>query len=251
MRWDVHCVERTGSTNSDLLALARGGAPIGCVVRAEHQTAGRGRLGRTWEAPPGSSLLASILLAAEPVPFLTMARVALAASDACSSLAGVEAALKWPNDLLVDQRKLAGLLAEADAGSPWVVVGIGCNVSWPPPDQADGGEPAGSGGKAEPAGAVTTVTSLARHAVDVPSPSDLLAGLLDRLEEWVSSSPAAVLAAYRGRCSTLGQEVRVIGPRRGIEGRATGITPLGELEVADGLARAVVGVGDVVHVRAR
>ncbi len=239
MHFDVHCVEGTGSTNSDLIDAARAGAPIGSVLRAAHQTAGRGRLGRTWEAPPGSSLLASVLLPAESVPFVAVARVALAAIDACADLAGVEAALKWPNDLLVGDQKLAGLLAETDAGGAWVVVGIGCNVAWPGPDQAD------------PVGLGDGVTSLARHVAVAPSPGDLLVGLLDCLDGWMTRAPEAVLAAYRGRCSTLGRLVRVSGTSRTFEGRATGITPSGELEVADGSASQVVRVGDVVHVRAR
>jgi BirA family biotin operon repressor/biotin-[acetyl-CoA-carboxylase] ligase len=255
VRWDVHCVERTASTNSDVLALARAGAPVGTVIRADHQTAGRGRLGRTWEAPPGSSLLASLLLPAEPVPFLAMARVALAVSDACLALAGVEAALKWPNDLLVDDRKLAGLLAESDQGRPWVVVGIGCNVAWPARD-----EPAGSGGMVEPAGSGGMVelghgvTSLARQVEadrGVPSPGELLDGLLALLAGRLDQPADVVLAAYRARCATLGQEVRVTGPPLTLEGRACAITPTGELELAVGDARVAVRVGDVVHVRAR
>ena len=238
MRWDVHYVERTGSTNSDLLALAREGAPPGTTLRAGHQTAGRGRLGRTWEAPPGSSLLASILLEAEPAPFVTVARVALAAADACHDLAGVDPDLKWPNDLVIGDRKLAGLLAEADAGSPTVAVGIGCNVAWPPQAEL-------------PAELRDLVVALSWVATDPPGPEALLDGLLRRLDDWLARAPDEVLGAYRGRCATLGAAVRVELPHGTLEGTATGITSSGELEVLSGTATQVVRSGDVVHVRAR
>ena len=119
---DVRWVAETGSTNADLLALARDGAPEGIVLVADHQTAGRGRLGRTWEAPPGASLLVSVLLRppAAVADAVTMA-AGVAMADAVDEVAGVHARLKWPNDLVVavdgptaDDRKLAGILAEAD-----------------------------------------------------------------------------------------------------------------------------------------
>jgi len=236
VRWDVHYVERMASTNSDLLARARQGAPAGTVLRAGHQTAGRGRLGRTWLAPPGSSLLASILLEAEPVPFVVVARVALAAGDACRDLAGVAPDLKWPNDLLIGERKLAGVLAEADGGSPVVVVGVGCNVTEvePVPKDLRG-----------------QVVALSSVTATVPTPADLLDRLLERLDGWLTRSPGEVLAAYRERCATIGAAVRVHLPQRILEGTATGITPSGELEVHDGSATVLVRAGDVVHVRAR
>ena len=235
MRWDVHYVEQTGSTNADLLALARAGAPAGTVLRAGHQTAGRGRLGRTWEAPPGSSLLASILLPTEPVPFLAMARVALAAAGACRDLAGVEPALKWPNDLLVGTRKLAGLLAESDGG-PTLVVGIGCNADWPPV-------------RDRPAPLRDRLIALSDLTPDPPSPAALLDGLLARLAGWLLARPDEVLAAYRASCATLGQRVRVEGAAGTFEGTATTLTPSGELVVATGATSRTVTAGDVVHVR--
>lgn len=236
MRWDVHYAERTASTNDDLLALARAGAPAGTVVRAGHQTGGRGRLGRSWAAAPGTSLLASILLEAEPVPFVVPARMALAASDACRDLAGVEAALKWPNDLLLGERKLAGLLTEADAGSPLLVVGIGCNVAWPPPAEL-------------PEELRDVVAALSHVAEEVPTPAALLDRLLARLDGWLDRPAADVLAAYRARCATLGRPVRVQMADRTIEGVASGITGSGELEVTHAGRADVVRAGDVVHAR--
>ena len=238
MRWDVHYVEETASTNADLLARARAGAAPGTVVRAGAQTAGRGRLGRVWQAPPGTSLLASILLEAEPVPFVVMARVVLAAADACRDLAGVRADLKWPNDLLVGDRKLAGLLAEADGGSQHVVVGIGVNIAWPP--------------AAELAPELRDLVVALNHLSDaVPSAAGLLEGLLPKLDGWLARPGSAVLAAYRDRCATLGRAVTVALPDRTMEGVATGITRSGELEVAVGATTQVVRTGDVVHVRAK
>src|SRR5690349_5822405 len=112
-------VAETGSTNADLVAAARAGEPAGAVLVADHQTAGRGRLVRAWQAPPGSALLCSILLRPRPGTVVHGAvwSVALAAREACRRLAGVAPDLKWPNDLLWDGRKLAGVLAEAVTGA--------------------------------------------------------------------------------------------------------------------------------------
>ncbi len=106
-----------GSTNAHLLELARRGAPDGVVVVADHQTAGRGRLGRQWASPPGASLLASVLRRPHLPPqrlHLVALAVAVAAGDACEAVAGFRPELKWPNDLVAGHRKLAGVLAEAD-----------------------------------------------------------------------------------------------------------------------------------------
>ena len=132
----VDFVERTGSTNADLLAAATAGAPDRSVLVAEHQEAGRGRLARSWVSPPGSGLTVSVLLRPEGVSasrlgWLTLL-AGLAAYDAVRALSSVPCGLKWPNDLLLGpaQRKVAGILAEvADPQRPAVVVGIGLNVA--------------------------------------------------------------------------------------------------------------------------
>ncbi len=140
IRW----FDEIDSTNTYLREQARQGAPDGLVAVADHQTAGRGRLDRRWESPPGANLLASVLLRPGCDPddlHLCTGAVALAAADACAEVAGVEPALKWPNDLLVGGAKLAGVLAEAEfAGGALaaVVVGIGLNVAWPGPAGAGG-----------------------------------------------------------------------------------------------------------------
>lgn len=235
MQWDVHYINETGSTNADLLAQARSGAEPGRVLWAGHQTAGRGRLGRSWDAPPGASLLASILLPTEPVPFLAVARVALAAAEACSELGGVEVTLKWPNDLLVGDRKLAGLLTEADGDSTTLVVGIGCNLDWPAPEL----RPPDLG-----------LAALSDGATRPPTPAVLLDALLARLDGWLLLPPDQVLTAYRARCATLGREVAVQLAGRSLAGRATGISATGALEVVTARGLEVVHAGDLVHVRA-
>src|SRR5215213_8744390 len=109
--WHVEVVSQTGSTNADLLAAAQRGAPDRSVLVTAHQTAGRGRLDRRWDAPPGTNLLVSILFHEVPVhPSELTRRVALAAVGASREVAGVDVRLKWPNDLLVGERKLAGIL---------------------------------------------------------------------------------------------------------------------------------------------
>src|SRR5882757_2405609 len=131
----VEMVDEIDSTNAELLRRSRAGAPHGAVLVAGHQTAGRGRLDRRWEAPPGSSLLISVLLRpslpTEELHLLTFA-AGLAAVDACREVAGVELSLKWPNDVILDTddgvRKVAGLLAEStvEGGDvSAVVVGMG------------------------------------------------------------------------------------------------------------------------------
>jgi len=140
---DIRWLPETGSTNADALELAAAGAPEGLVVVADHQTAGRGRLARTWEAPPGASLLVSVLLRPDLEPadaHLAVSAMAIAAAEAVAEVAPLHPVLKWPNDLLVmsgakyDGRKLGGILAEAVIEGDRlgaVVVGLGLNVNWP------------------------------------------------------------------------------------------------------------------------
>jgi BirA family transcriptional regulator, biotin operon repressor / biotin---[acetyl-CoA-carboxylase] ligase len=145
--WQVRHFTSLPSTNQYLLEQARSGAEEGLVAVADHQSAGRGRLGRSWDSPPGASLLVSVLLRPSLPPsglHLCPTAVALAALDACASVAGVDARVKWPNDLVVDDHKLAGILAEVLPGPPGehdaaaVVVGLGLNIEWPGPPEAAG-----------------------------------------------------------------------------------------------------------------
>jgi BirA family biotin operon repressor/biotin-[acetyl-CoA-carboxylase] ligase len=266
---DVRWVAETGSTNTDALELARDGAPEGIVVVADHQVAGRGRRSRTWVAPPGASLLVSVLLRppATVVGAVTMA-VGVAMAEGVEDAAGVASGLKWPNDLVVDDRKLAGILAEADwppgsaMSAGWrepaahervpVVVGVGLNVAWPDPaSHGEHGEQAELDGLAELA---DTATALNWLGADVERGAVLVAFLrrLDaRYGELVrSGSTAGIMVAWRDRSATLGRRVRVdVGPDD-VEGMAVDVTGDGHLvvETLEG-TRRTFAVGDVVHLR--
>jgi len=241
------------STNRYLLDEARAGAPEGLVVVADHQTAGRGRLGRRWEAPAGTNLLTSVLLrptlALEELHLCTLA-MALAARSACAQLTGVEPVLKWPNDLIVGERKLAGILAETvpdQATGRAVVVGIGVNVAWPPPDGQEGPAPVPS--EFGPA------TSLWRESGSRVEPTDLLDALLGhldrRLDDLVGAGGKQRLASeYRRVCATLGRDVTVSLPTETVTGSVTDITVEGHLLVDVGACIRTITAGDVVHLRA-
>ncbi|MEO5724162.1 MAG: biotin--[acetyl-CoA-carboxylase] ligase [Ilumatobacteraceae bacterium] len=230
--WNVRLVNATGSTNTDLIGLAEAGAADRTVRVARHQTAGRGRLDRTWQAPSGANLLASLLLRDVPQhPHELTWRVGLAARAACLAVAGCETQLKWPNDLLLDGAKIAGILAQAGssaasgagpASGPYVVVGIGLNVRWAPPGAA----------------------CLGRQF----DPLDVLVEMLrayDRL-------PADIWPVYRQTLHTLGREVRVELPDGSfVVGRAIDVERDGRLVVLDqcGLTSRFA-TADIVHLRA-
>lgn len=257
---DVRHVVETGSTNADVMALARQGEAEGVVLVADHQTAGRGRAGRSWSAPPGASLLCSILLRppAPVAPMVTFA-LALAAAEAVESLAGFRPGLKWPNDLVVDDgdttRKLAGILAEAEwppsahnsggyrTPAPHeratVVAGLGLNVDWPDelPDDL--------------AGIAVAMNHVSGRSIDRDVVLDcLLDCFAVHYASIVAGDVSTVLDRWRERSATLGRRVRVdLGPDD-IVGTAVDVTPEGHL-VVDTLegARRTLAVGDVVHLR--
>jgi BirA family biotin operon repressor/biotin-[acetyl-CoA-carboxylase] ligase len=239
--WEVRRFEEIDSTNTYLRTEARNGAPDGVVAVAEHQTAGRGRLDRTWESPAGASLLFSVLLrpqleAAEL--HLCTAAVALAAAEACRIVAQVDPVLKWPNDLLVGESKLAGVLAEAEfeAGKiSAVIVGIGLNVGWPGPP--------GVGG--------TCLDDLAATPVDRPQLLEaILSTLTPRRTQLDSNLGRHQLAAeLLARCATIGQQVRIELASGAIVGRATGINEGGHLIIETPDGTQTVAAGDVVHLR--
>jgi BirA family biotin operon repressor/biotin-[acetyl-CoA-carboxylase] ligase len=259
---DVRWADETGSTNADAMELARQGEREGIVLVVDHQTAGRGRAGRSWVAPPGAGLLMSVLLR-PPAPVVDLATMAVAVSAAAavSRVAGFEPRLKWPNDLVwpgdgsAADRKLAGILAEADwpaasaISAGWkepaphdravVVVGIGINVSWPaelPDDLAD-------------------IAVAINHVVDRPvDREDLLIALLEELgpryEALVAGEREPLLAEWRERSATLGRSVRVDLGTDEVEGKAVDVTEQGHLvvETLEG-ERRTFAVGDVVHLR--
>jgi BirA family biotin operon repressor/biotin-[acetyl-CoA-carboxylase] ligase len=244
-------VRSTGSTNADLLARAADpGSPEGQVLVAEEQTAGRGRLGRSWSSVPGGSLTFSVLLRPVAVPaarrgWLTLL-AGVAVASAVRSVAKVDAVLKWPNDVLAGDRKLAGILAEQSPDGSAVVIGTGLNVA-----AAPGEIPVSATGLAP--------TSLRAEGATA-SREDLLLGVLTELEHWYAAFRAdpdpertGLLDAYRSLCETLGRTVRVELPAGGaLTGVARDIDAEGRLLVASGPGAAVtpVSAGDVVHVRA-
>jgi BirA family biotin operon repressor/biotin-[acetyl-CoA-carboxylase] ligase len=231
----VVCSDVVDSTNAEALRLAATGEPQGLVVVADAQTAGRGRLGRSWWAEPGTALLASWLvrpaLSPERRPLLSLV-AGVAAARAASVAGGVTVLLKWPNDLLLDGKKLGGILAESDAGGA-VVVGLGVNVrqeTFPPELRS-------------------TATSIVAGGGRVPSRAWLLTATLSAFGARMTA-PEESLADYRGLCDTLGSRVRVErADAEPLEGDAVDITESGALVVATLTERTIVAAGDVVHIR--
>lgn len=262
---DVRWVAETGSTNADLMAAAADGAGEGVVLVADHQTAGRGRRGRSWTAPPGSAVLVSVLLRPPaPAVDLVTPAVAVAASVAVERLVGRAPGIKWPNDLVVasddgPDRKLAGILAEAawppgsDIASGWsaprpsvrvpVVVGMGLNL------RAAGRDPELDG--------IAVACDELVPGVEVAR-EDLLVAWLRELDAWYGRvvGPAGATgrdqlwSAWRARSATLGRRVRVDLGADDVEGDAVDVTPGGQLVVRtlEGGLRTLA-VGDVTHLR--
>jgi biotin-[acetyl-CoA-carboxylase] ligase BirA-like protein len=250
---EITVVESTGSTNADLAERAAAGAPEGTVLAAEEQLAGRGRLGRQWVSPPRSSIMVSVLFRPAQVapaqrgwlPLLT----GVAAATAIGRATAVPIGLKWPNDLLVADHKLAGILAEQSGDA--IVVGLGLNVSTTEaelPAPTEGALPATS---LRLAGA-TSAAALDRTA--------LLAALLAELERWYRAwtrttppgdpETSGLRAAYLDLCTTIGRDVRVERPGGQLTtGRATGVDPSGRLIVAGPAGTEAVSAGDVRHLR--
>lgn len=208
----------TDSTNVRARSLAAGGARHGTVVTAAQQSAGRGRQGRRWSAPPGQALLVSVVLR-EWGPLLPLA-VAVAVAET----AGPSAVVKWPNDVLLDGGKLAGILVEARPQDGWAVVGIGVNVAV----DVD----------ALPTELHATAASLGRPAGDVEV---VLAELLGALERRLAAPADSLLAAYRARDALTGREISWAAGH----GRATGIDDGGRLLVDTADGRVALDAGEV------
>lgn len=233
----------TGSTNADLAARARAGEPAGLVLATDHQAAGRGRLGRTWTAPPGSSIAMSVLLRPErdPADWTWLPLLAgLAVADSLRAVAGVPAALKWPNDVLADGAKLCGILAEridSPAGAA-CVLGMGINVHLTA-DQLP----------------VPTATSLAvlrpgETFVRAEIMATVLAALALLYHRWEDGRDAQLISEYETRCATLGRQVRVHRPDGStVEGEAVGVDAQGRLRVLTAGRIVVFAAGDVTHLR--
>jgi len=254
----VEVLPAVGSTNTELFARAEKGEEDGTVLVTEHQTAGRGRLGRGFETPEGSALTFSLLLRPPVAPDRLgwlPALMGAAAVGAVRRTTGVRAALKWPNDLVVsaDLRaepseadgKLAGILAEADlaAEAPAVVIGMGLNVS-----QSREELP------------VPTAVSLRSEGATGLDRGALLCACLGEFEElytrWTAAggdAEASGLAPlYRDLCSTVGRRITVHLPGgETLEATATGIDDQARLVVTTAAGARALNVGDVVHVRPR
>jgi BirA family biotin operon repressor/biotin-[acetyl-CoA-carboxylase] ligase len=238
--WRIEHFDEIDSTNTWLAQRALEGAPEGLVAVADFQSAGRGRLDRRWESPPGASLLCSILLRPNVAPDqlqLVVACVALAARAALVRLSGVRPALKWPNDLIVGDAKIAGLLAEIVAVDERlaVVVGIGVNLTHEGPAN------------------VVSTSVRAESGVTITPPA-LLDILLDELEARRASldssdGQATLRDEYQRALVTLGRLVRVERTNDVLVGLATSVDEFGQLIVVVNGEEVAVTVGDVVHVR--
>ncbi len=246
-------IAETGSTNADLLARAASGADIGgAILIAEHQTAGRGRHGRSWSATPRAQISMSVGVSVADVPIDAWGWLSLATGvavvDAVTPLleaTGTEAGLKWPNDVLAGppgaKRKLAGILAEV--AQPFVVIGVGLNVTQVP-QEVQG--PRGNG-----------ATSLLDLGVAAPDREQVVCRLLRELERRITAWRVALggdrqlAAAYRARSLTVGTRVRAELPGgKDIVGTACAIDDQGRLclETDDGHTFLVLAA-DVVHLR--
>lgn len=254
---DIRLVASTGSTNADVLAQADRGAPEGLVIVAEVQTAGRGRQGRSWISRPGAALMFSVLLRPREIPQAARGWVPLLVGVAtASALRGapgrdasgigapaVDARLKWPNDILIGERKLCGILAEQSQDV--IVVGVGINLLGGEPDLP-----------------VPTATSLELHQAGRIDRTELLARILRQIERWYEAwrgsgsgggdaDACGLRAEYLRLSATVGQRVRVHLPGgRVLAGIATDVDDTGRLLVrVDGGDVHAVSAGDVIHVR--
>lgn len=240
MVWRIERFDEIDSTNTYLSQRVQESSPEGVVVVANFQSAGRGRRDRQWVAPAGSSLLCSILLR-PPLSIdqlmLAVATVALSTRGALVRLCGLRPALKWPNDLVVGENKLAGLLAEVvvDRGPLAVIVGLGVNLTSKGPEGV-------------------ASTSVRDEAGVTIAPEALLDLVLEEIEARrplldTEEGQRALRREYEGALSTLGQCVRVELADRAVIGEAIGLDDAGRLIVSVEGVEQVIGVGDVVHLR--
>ena len=256
----VEVADRTGSTNADLLARALAGAPEGVVLAAEEQSAGRGRMGRIWVAPPRAALTFSLLVRPSAVPparrgwLPLLAGVAVA--SAVTAVTGVQTRLKWPNDVLAGPAKLGGILAEATGDA--VVVGVGLNVSAEPGELPPPGPGALAATSLRIAGsAAPQIAGSAAPAA--PAREPLLIAILAGFERWYQAwcqaggdpERCGLRAEYTQLSGTIGRRIRAELPGgQVLSGLAAGVDPDGRLLVRVSSGTVVpVAAGDVVHLR--
>ncbi len=240
----LEVVAETGSTNADLLdRAARGGDVDGSVLLAEYQSAGRGRHGRRWSAPPRTQIALSVGVDGSAVPrtgwgWLPLA-TGVAVADALDAMAGVSAGLKWPNDVLVDGGKLAGILAEVAAPTSTIVVGLGLNVTLSAAEAPD------------PAATSLLLLGSAPENRNVLT-RRILRNLAGRIDRWRTAGGAdgALLADYQRYSRTLGTRVRATLPGdRQVVGLASAVDEMGRLQVDAGGEVVTVSAGDITHLR--
>lgn len=240
----IDVVDETGSTNADLIALAADGELItGRVLLAEYQTAGRGRHGRTWTAPPRSQLAMSVGVDTTGVPPSAWGWLPLltgvAVTDAVLEECGVAAGLKWPNDVLIGPNKLAGILAEVAAPQQVIVVGLGLNVTLTPAEAPD-------------LAAASLLTAGARDVDRNSLAANVLRHLGRRIEAWRhgGAADAALVSDYRSHSITLGTRVKASLPGdKELIGVARDIDELGRLLIDSGAGLQTVSAGDITHLR--
>jgi BirA family transcriptional regulator, biotin operon repressor / biotin---[acetyl-CoA-carboxylase] ligase len=244
MPWrQLDVVAETGSTNADLLARAADGADInGSVLLAEHQSAGRGRHGRQWSAPPRTQVALSVGVAGDSVPrtgwgWLPLA-TGVAVADALAAL-GVEVGLKWPNDVLAGGGKLAGILAEVASPTPVIVLGLGLNVTLTAEEVPDP--------------VATSLLMLGSSATDRNILArSILRELALRVEAWRTAGGAdpALVADYQRHSVTIGSRVRASLPGdRELVGVARAVDETGRLCVDTGGETVAISAGDITHLR--
>lgn len=233
VRWSAE----TGSTNDDAVSAARDGAPEGLVIGADVQRAGRGRRGRPWQTNPGDALLFSIVLR-PAVPATDVGVIPVVAAVAVAEAIGDDVRIIWPNDLVVDGRKVCGILCELaadESGVSWVVVGIGVNVR---------GVPTLTDARWTP-GALADGTRAPRRA-------DLLVAILQafsaRYSEWREHGPAAALGAFAARDELAGRGLTAQVGDHEIVGTASGLDEAGHLRVVTATGEVALASGEVTRV---
>lgn len=217
------------STNERAKELAVAGAPHGTLVTAAEQSAGRGRQGRSWVAPPGRAVLMSLVVRelGEHSPMLPLA-AAVAVCEACEAATSVSCEIKWPNDVWIEGRKVSGILVEGRPQDGWAVLGIGLNVA--------------TAADEFPEDLREIATSLAAAADDAPdSPEAVLPLLLAALERRLGDPPTEVVAAWRARDALRGRSVRWTDG----SGTAAGISDAGSLVVETDAGEVELGAGEV------
>ena len=235
-RWNqtILTYESIGSTMDRARELAYKGAPEGTLVIAAEQTEGRGRLDRSWLSPVGSLSLSLLLYPApEKMPYLTIL-AGLAAAEAIEAVSGLKADLKWPNDVLVNEKKIAGILVESGVarGRVFAVIGIGVNVNLAMASCPD------------IAAIATSLSDETGRQIDAPA---VLRALIDRIEDlYTGFDAAAMLASWKVRLVTLDRQVRATSGTTVIEGVAIDVTPEGSIIIrqSDGTLYTVIA-GDV------